>query len=76
MVAHCFASSSGSRSGSTTTFMPNFSRSVPPASAAISASGSSAGCGETRRSLCHSESMPPPSHSSTQRQKARGPENG
>jgi hypothetical protein len=35
IVAHCLASSTGSRNTSDTTFMPNFMRRVRPAKAAI-----------------------------------------
>ena len=79
-MAHSAASAMGSRSGSTTTFMPNLSRSVAPASAAIRLIVSSCGRGEaslaSKRSDCHSESTSPSSHSSTQRQNARVEENG
>ena len=68
MVAHCLASSTGSRSASDTTFMPKRRRRVRPASAAIAAMHSRIGWRLTRRSVCHSESMPPASHRSTQRQ--------
>ena len=56
--------------------MPNLMRSVRPASAAITLITSRKGSSETRRSVCQSESTPPSSQRSTQRQKARAPENG
>ena len=68
MVAHCLASSTGSRSASDTTFMPNFSRRVRPASAAITLMHSSCGSRLSSRSVCQMESTPPASHRSTQRQ--------
>jgi hypothetical protein len=68
IVAHCLASSTGSRSASDTTFMPKRSRRVRPASAAITAMHSRIGCLLTSRSVCHSESIPPASQRSTQRQ--------
>ena len=69
IVAHCLASSMGSRKASDTTFMPNFRRRVRPASAAIVAMLSRIGARLTMRSACHSESTPPCSQRSTQRQK-------
>ena len=68
MVAHCLASSTGSRSASDTTFMPKRRRRVRPASAAITAMHSRIGWRLTSRSVCHSESTPPASQRSTQRQ--------
>ena len=68
MVAHCLANSTGSRSASDTTFMPKRSRRVRPASAAITAMHSRIGWRLTSRSVCHSESTPPASQRSTQRQ--------
>ena len=68
MVAHCLATSTGSRMASDTTFMPNLSRRVRPASAAIAVMHSSIGSRLSSRSVCHSESTPPASHRSTQRQ--------
>ena len=76
MVAHCLASSSGSRKPTEATFMPNLRRSVRPESAAITLITSRKGSCETRRSVCQSESTPPSSQRSTQRQKAPAPENG
>ena len=80
IVAHSAASTSGSRSGSTTTFMPNLRRSVAPASAAMrliaSSWGSGAAAVATRRSDCQMESTSRSSQSSIQRQKARAEENG
>src|SRR5262249_11393310 len=73
---HCLASSTGSRSASDTTFMPNLSLRVRPASAAITLSASRIGSLETSRSVCHSESTPPVSQASTQRQKPAAPSNG
>ena len=72
IVAHSLASTSGSRNGTTTTFMPNLSRSVAPASAAIVVIDSRKGCAPIRRSVCQIESTSPASHCSTQRQKPRG----
>ena len=68
MVAHCLASSTGSRSASDTTFMPKRRRRVRPASAAMTAMHSRIGWRLTSRSVCHTESMPPDSQRSTQRQ--------
>jgi hypothetical protein len=68
IVAHCLASSTGSRSASDTTFMPNFSRRVRPASAAIAVMHSRIGALLISRSVCQTESIPPASHRSTQRQ--------
>jgi hypothetical protein len=76
MVAHCLASSSGSRRPTEATFMPNFSRQVAPASAAITLMHSSMGSRDTRVSVCQRESMPPSSHICTQRQKPLAPSNG
>ena len=76
IVAHCLASSSGSRSPTEATFMPNLMRWVRPASAAITLITSRNGSSETRRSVCQRESTPPSSQRSTQRQKASAPENG
>jgi hypothetical protein len=76
MVAHCFASSTGSRNASDTTFMPNRIRRVRPASAAIVVIDSRNGRGPTIRSVCQIESTPPASHMSIQRQYAAAPENG
>src|SRR5260221_2284686 len=76
MVAHCLASRTGSRSASDTTFMPNLILRVRPASAAITLKLSRIGSLETSRSVCHSESTPPPSQASTQRQQPRAPSNG
>src|ERR1700759_3097713 len=76
MVAHCLASSTGSRNASDTTFMPNFMRRVRPAKAAIVFIDSRNGRGLTIRSVCQIESTPPASHMSIQRQYAAAPENG
>ena len=72
MVAHSFASTSGSRSGSSTTFIPNLIRSVAPATAAIAVIGSSAICGPASRSLNQIESTSLSSHRSTQRKNEAG----
>src|SRR6516225_7424346 len=76
MVAHCLASSTGSRNASDTTFMPNFMRRVRPAKAAIVVIDSRNGWRLTIRSVCQIESTPPASHMSIQRQYAAAPENG
>ena len=76
MVAHCLASSSGSRMPTDATFMPNLSRLVAPAIAAIALMHSRIGSLETSRSVCQSESTPPVSHISTQRQNPSAPANG
>src|SRR5262245_14673059 len=76
IVAHCFASTSGSRKLTTVTFMPNLSRSVAPASAAITLIDSSCGSADTRRSVCHSESRSLASQRSMKRQNARASANG
>src|SRR5262245_11729265 len=76
MVAHCLASSTGSRNASDTTFMPNFMRRVRPAKAAIVVIDSRNGWRLTIRSVCQIESTPPASHMSIQRQYAVAPENG
>src|SRR5665213_1150270 len=68
MVAHCRATSTASRIASDSTLTPNFKRRVRPASAAITLMHSRNGVGLTRRSVCHSESTPPASSMSTQRQ--------
>ena len=65
-----------SRSGRTTTLIPNLSRSVAPASAAIVLIASSCGCGEISRSDCQIESMSHSSQSSTHSRKARAEANG
>ncbi len=69
MVAHCLASTTGSRIASDTTFMPNFTRRVRPAIAAIAAMASRIGSRLIRRSVCQRLSTPPCSQRSTQRQK-------
>src|SRR6185312_4003434 len=76
MVAHCLASSTGSRNVSETTFMPNRMRRVRPAKAAIVVIDSRKGWRPTIRSVCQIESTPPASHMSIQRQYAAAPENG
>src|SRR3954470_9337128 len=76
IVAHCLASSTGSRNASETTFMPNFMRRVRPASAAIVVIDSRNGWRLTIRSVCQIESTPPASHMSIQRQYDAAPENG
>src|ERR1700751_5411330 len=76
MVAHCLASSTGSRNASDTTFIPNFMRRVRPAKAAIVVMDSRNGWRLTIRSVCQIESAPPASHMSIQRQYAAAPENG
>src|ERR1700733_15036728 len=76
IVAHCLASSTGSRNGSDTTFMPNRMRRVRPAKAATVVIDSRNGSRLTTRSVCHIESTPPASHMSIQRQYAAAPENG
>jgi hypothetical protein len=76
MVAHCLASSTGSRNASDTTFMPNRMRRVRPARAAIMVIDSRNGWRLTIRSVCQIESTPPASHMSIQRQYAEAPENG
>src|SRR5450755_2158604 len=76
MVAHCLASSTGSRNASDTTFMPNRMRRVRPAKAAIVVIDSRYGWRLTIRSVCQIESTPPASHMSIQRQYAAAPENG
>ena len=68
IVAHCLASRTGSRNASDTTFMPKRSRRVRPASAAITDMHSRNGWRPISRSVCHSESTPPASQRSTQRQ--------
>ena len=59
MVAHCLASSTGSRIASDTTFMPKLIRRVRPASAAIVVMHSRIGVRLTSRSVCQIESTPP-----------------
>src|SRR3984893_13688504 len=76
MVAHCLASSTGSRNASDTTFIPNRMRRVRPAKAAIVVIDSRNGWRLTIRSVCQIESTPPASHMSIQRQYAAAPENG
>src|SRR5262249_42305039 len=76
IVAHSLASTSGSRKLTTVTFMPNFSRSVAPARAAITLIGSSCGTADTRRSVCHRESRSLASQRSTKRQTGSAPANG
>src|SRR3990172_2649540 len=66
----------GSRRGSTVALTPNLRRLVRPATAASVVRGSSAGWGETRRSLSQTESTGPSSQASTQRQKASALEKG
>ena len=56
--------------------MPNLIRRVRPAMAAMALMHSRIGWRETSRSVCQSESTPPSSQRSTQRQKARASENG
>jgi len=56
MVAHCLASTSGSRRGATMAFMPNLIRSVHPASVAMTLMVSRYGSRETSRSVCQTES--------------------
>ena len=73
MVAHCLASSTGSRNASDTTFMPNCMRRVRPAKAAIVVIDSRNGWRLTIRSVCQIESTPPASHMSIQRQYADAP---
>src|SRR5262245_27396185 len=76
MVAHCLASSTGSRIAAPTTFTPNLIRRVRPAIAARAVMHSRIGVRLTRRSLCQIESTPPCSHRSTQRQKPDAVRNG
>src|SRR6266404_376733 len=76
IVAHCLASNTVSRNASDSTLTPNLSRRVRPASAAIALMHSRIGSRLTMRSVCHSESMPPASHRSTQRQNPATPANG
>ena len=76
IVAHCLATSTGSRNASDSTLTPNLSRRVRPANAAITLMHSRIGSRLTMRSVCHSESTPPDSHKSTQRQNPAIPENG
>ncbi len=68
IVAHCLASSTGSRIATETTLTPNLIRRVRPAIAASAVMLSRNGWRLTRRSVCQMESMPPCSHRSTQRQ--------
>ena len=68
IVAHCFASSTGSRSATDTTLTPNLIRRVRPAIAASAVMHSRIGVRLTIRSVCQIESSPPCSHRSTQRQ--------
>jgi hypothetical protein len=56
--------------------MPNLSRRVAPASAAIVVIDSSCGTGVTRRSVCQIESTVDSSQRAIQRQNARASENG
>ena len=76
MVAHCLARTSGSRKGRTTTFMPNLSRWVRPASAAMTDIDSSIGWLEMRRSVCQTESTRLSSQRSIQRQRSRDESKG
>ena len=76
MVAHCLARSSGSRSPTDATFIPNLIRRVAPASAAIALMHSRMGRRDTRRSVCQSESTPPASQRSTHRRNEAPEENG
>ncbi len=76
MVAQALAVSTGSRSARLATFMPNFRRRLPPASAAMTLMHSSWGSRLIIRSLCQMESTPPASHRSTQRQKSGAAWNG
>src|SRR5437588_3741295 len=76
IVAHCLATRTASRNASESTLTPNLSRRVRPASAAMTDMHSRIGSRLTTRSVCHSESTPPASHKSTQRQNPPTPENG
>src|SRR5262245_49162515 len=76
MVAHCLASSTGSRITAATTLTPNLIRRVRPATAASPVMHSRIGVRLTRRSLCQIESTPPSSHRSTQRQNPDAVRNG
>src|SRR5205085_1670366 len=58
------------------TLTPNLRRRVRPARAAITLTHSRIGSRLIMRSVCHSESMPPASHRSTQRQNPATPANG
>src|SRR5262249_39247858 len=76
IVAHCLAKSTGSRKANDSTLTPNLIRRVRPASAAITLMHSRIGSRLIMRSVCHSESTPPASHRSTQRQNPATPEHG
>src|SRR5215467_242410 len=76
IVAHCLATSTGSRKASESTLTPNLSRRVRPARAAIRLMHSRIGSRLIMRSVCHSESTPPASQRSTQRQNPDTPSNG
>ena len=76
IVAHCFASSTGSRIATDTTLTPNLMRRVRPAIAASALMLSRIGARLISRSVCQSELMPPASHRSTQRQNPAAVSNG
>ena len=76
MVAHCLATSTGSRKPRLATFMPNLSRLVAPARAAITLMHSRLSAAEISRSDCQMESMPPLSQRSTHCQNPLASSNG
>ena len=75
-VAHCFASTRGSRNGTTTTSMPSRMRSVTPVRALRKVIASMYGSLEMRRSQCQIPSIPPSSQISTHFHRLRTSRNG